>query len=176
MSKLAYFHQNYHFVPSCIFKSEFHVDDLISKCAWYFIVLAYHNFQRKLAYWTQIETWLCLVSITNNKLMEKWNVMNYFTFLWFASVYFSSRVLFSQNMEYSTLKELSLSVENLRICLNEETSLLGCFWTSSLPKEGVESKLLFEVITCSLPKQGFKSKLVWGSLGSLFWGDHKGGV
>lgn len=86
--------------------------------------------------------------------------MNYFTFLWFASVYFSSRVLFSQNMEYSTLKELSLSVENLRICLNEETSLLGCFWTSSLPKEGVESKLLFEVITCSLPKQGFKSKLV----------------
>ncbi|XP_062594828.1 golgin subfamily A member 4-like [Saccostrea cucullata] len=49
-----------------------------------------------------------------------------------------------ESMEYSTLKELSLSVENLRICLNEEKSLLSCFWTSSLPKEGVESKLMFE--------------------------------
>ncbi|XP_078326757.1 uncharacterized protein LOC111124018 isoform X6 [Crassostrea virginica] len=49
-----------------------------------------------------------------------------------------------ENMEYSTLKELSLSVENLRICMNEEKSLLACFWTSSLPKEGVEAKLLFQ--------------------------------
>ncbi|XP_056012294.1 golgin subfamily A member 4-like isoform X5 [Ostrea edulis] len=63
-----------------------------------------------------------------------------------------------ENMEYSTLKELSLSVENLRICLNEETSLLGCFWTSSLPKEGVESKLLFENESMKNELSAIKSK------------------
>ena len=36
-------------------------------------------------------------------------------------------------MEYSTLKELSLATENLRLCLEEEKSLIGCFWMSELP-------------------------------------------
>ncbi|XP_052094459.1 myomegalin-like isoform X5 [Mytilus californianus] len=40
----------------------------------------------------------------------------------------------SESIEYSTLKELSLSVENMKICLNEEKSLITCFWTTTLPK------------------------------------------
>lgn len=39
-----------------------------------------------------------------------------------------------KSIEYSTLKELSLSVENMKICLNEEKSLITCFWTTTLPK------------------------------------------
>lgn len=45
----------------------------------------------------------------------------------------------------SILKELLLSVENLRICLNEEKFFFSCFWISFFFKEGVEFKFLFEV-------------------------------
>ena len=58
-------------------------------------------------------------------------------------------------MEYSTLKELSMAAENLRICLEEEKSLIGCFWMSELPApnekgEFVNKKQLNEV--ASVPK------------------------
>ncbi|XP_064616367.1 myomegalin-like [Liolophura sinensis] len=39
----------------------------------------------------------------------------------------------SQSIEYSTLKELSLSVENLRMCLSEENRLITSFWVTQLP-------------------------------------------
>ncbi|XP_021357283.1 myomegalin-like isoform X3 [Mizuhopecten yessoensis] len=50
----------------------------------------------------------------------------------------------SESVEYSTLKELSLSSENLRICLDEEKSLIGCFWTTQLPKGGSDAKVTAE--------------------------------
>ena len=51
-----------------------------------------------------------------------------------------------QSMEYSTLKELSLGAENLRICLHEANSLITCFWTSSLPNpDSTNPKLRAEV-------------------------------
>ncbi|XP_033732642.1 golgin subfamily B member 1-like isoform X3 [Pecten maximus] len=49
-----------------------------------------------------------------------------------------------KSVEYSTLKELSLSSENLRICLDEEKSLIGCFWTTQLPKAGSDTKAATE--------------------------------
>ena len=60
-------------------------------------------------------------------------------------------VFFVQSVEYSTLKELSLAAENMRICLEEERSLISCFWTSELPApnekgEFVNKKQLNEVI------------------------------
>ncbi|XP_069121362.1 myomegalin-like isoform X3 [Argopecten irradians] len=51
----------------------------------------------------------------------------------------------SESVEYSTLKELSLSSENLRICLDEEKSLIGCFWTTQLPKPGTDTKAATEI-------------------------------
>lgn len=50
-----------------------------------------------------------------------------------------------QNAEYSILRELSLLVNNLNVCLNEESRLIGNFWLSQLParyKKGQMSKLL----------------------------------
>eukprot|EP00106_Octopus_bimaculoides_P006986 XP_014774428.1 PREDICTED: thyroid receptor-interacting protein 11-like isoform X2 [Octopus bimaculoides] len=50
-----------------------------------------------------------------------------------------------KNAEYSILRELSLLVNNLNVCLNEESRLIGNFWLSQLParyKKGQMSKLL----------------------------------
>ncbi|XP_021344084.1 uncharacterized protein LOC110443951, partial [Mizuhopecten yessoensis] len=57
---------------------------------------------------------------------------------------FNQSFLYLQSVEYSTLKELSLSSENLRICLDEEKSLIGCFWTTQLPKGGSDAKVTAE--------------------------------
>ena len=38
-----------------------------------------------------------------------------------------------QSVEYSTLKELAYSTENMRICVDSQLSVIGCFWTSELP-------------------------------------------
>ncbi|KAL3871129.1 hypothetical protein ACJMK2_039146 [Sinanodonta woodiana] len=46
---------------------------------------------------------------------------------------FFQKMTTSENVEYSTLKELFMSMENLRICLAEEKSLIGCFWVTELP-------------------------------------------
>jgi hypothetical protein len=53
-------------------------------------------------------------------------------------------------VEYSTLRELHLSSQNLRICAEEEGRLLGCFWLTQLPPinargEFYDPKLLDEV-------------------------------
>ncbi|XP_041368382.1 uncharacterized protein LOC121382823 [Gigantopelta aegis] len=54
-----------------------------------------------------------------------------------------------KSVEYSTLKELAMSVENLGICLDEENRLLAAFWMSELPPinargEFYDSKLAAE--------------------------------
>ncbi|KAK3599257.1 hypothetical protein CHS0354_012867 [Potamilus streckersoni] len=46
---------------------------------------------------------------------------------------FFQKMTTSENVEYSTLKQLFMSMENLRICLAEEKSLIGCFWVTELP-------------------------------------------
>ncbi|KAL5009349.1 hypothetical protein ScPMuIL_014930 [Solemya velum] len=38
-----------------------------------------------------------------------------------------------ESLEYSTLKEVLLSLENLKICLGEETALIKKFWFSQIP-------------------------------------------
>lgn len=38
-----------------------------------------------------------------------------------------------QSVEYATLKELAYSTENLKICVDSQLSVIGCFWTSELP-------------------------------------------
>ena len=38
-----------------------------------------------------------------------------------------------QSVEYSTLRELQMSAQNLRICAEEEGRLLSCFWLTQLP-------------------------------------------
>ncbi|GAB1603713.1 thyroid receptor-interacting protein 11-like isoform X3, partial [Argonauta hians] len=51
----------------------------------------------------------------------------------------------AENAEYSILRELSLLVNNLNVCLNEESRLIGNFWLSQLParyKKGQVSKFL----------------------------------
>ncbi|XP_045195387.2 putative leucine-rich repeat-containing protein DDB_G0290503 isoform X2 [Mercenaria mercenaria] len=52
-----------------------------------------------------------------------------------------------ESVEYSVLKEISYATENMRICLDSQLSLIGCFWTSELPApnergEFVNQKLL----------------------------------
>ncbi|XP_067661683.1 myomegalin-like isoform X2 [Haliotis asinina] len=39
----------------------------------------------------------------------------------------------TESVEYSTLKELGMSAENLRICLEQEQRLVSAFWISQLP-------------------------------------------
>ncbi|KAK6175111.1 hypothetical protein SNE40_013639 [Patella caerulea] len=38
-----------------------------------------------------------------------------------------------QSVEYSTLKEISLAIENLKICMNAEKNVIERFWVSQLP-------------------------------------------
>ena len=68
-------------------------------------------------------------------------------------------LFFLQSVTFSThtLRELSQAAENMKICLEEERSLMSCFWTSELPApnekgEFVNKKQLNEVI------QKFKKK------------------
>ncbi|XP_070176521.1 golgin subfamily A member 4-like isoform X2 [Littorina saxatilis] len=42
-------------------------------------------------------------------------------------------VSISESVEYSTLRELQMSSQNLRICAEEEGRLLSCFWLTQLP-------------------------------------------
>ncbi|XP_052789337.1 uncharacterized protein LOC128223914 isoform X2 [Mya arenaria] len=56
----------------------------------------------------------------------------------------------SESVEYSTLKELAYSVENMRICVDSQLSQISCFWTSELPApnergEFVNIKLLNKI-------------------------------
>ncbi|XP_076436718.1 uncharacterized protein LOC143276177 isoform X2 [Babylonia areolata] len=42
-------------------------------------------------------------------------------------------VSITESVEYSTLRELQMSAQNLRICAEEEGRLLSCFWLTQLP-------------------------------------------
>ncbi|KAK3087158.1 hypothetical protein FSP39_002455 [Pinctada imbricata] len=64
-----------------------------------------------------------------------------------------------KSIEYSTMKQLSLTAENLRICLHESSSLIGCFWTSSLPDpEAIGTKLKAQITMMKKEKSDLEAK------------------
>ena len=55
-----------------------------------------------------------------------------------------------------------MSVENLKICLNEEKSLITCFWATTLPKGDTSGqKMMAEVNNMKIIYPMFQNFLDW---------------